>query len=215
MALLACPDCGRAVSDQAPACPGCGRPAGAGAAPFRPAVQAAYHQPPYGQPPGYPQPIARPAPTGATPEQALPHQRAHRKNIVSLVVVAALLLVGVGIGVVRDKNRLEANRGNLGEPERVTGGLGTPTPTPLPNAPIARDEPPPATPGPASLAGARPGNRGLGERCSKDCECESLECKGFKCVARDFVKHPLRDQGASCGFNGDCRSCDCSGFKCR
>ena len=26
MALLACPDCGRAVSASAPACPGCGRP---------------------------------------------------------------------------------------------------------------------------------------------------------------------------------------------
>lgn len=26
MALIDCPDCGKAISDQAPACPNCGRP---------------------------------------------------------------------------------------------------------------------------------------------------------------------------------------------
>jgi hypothetical protein len=30
MSLIKCPDCGREVSDAAPACPGCGRPAAGG-----------------------------------------------------------------------------------------------------------------------------------------------------------------------------------------
>lgn len=33
MGMIACPDCGRAVSDQAPSCPGCGRPILAKASP--------------------------------------------------------------------------------------------------------------------------------------------------------------------------------------
>jgi hypothetical protein len=36
MALLRCPDCGRDVSDQAPACPGCGRPGYRPPQPFQP-----------------------------------------------------------------------------------------------------------------------------------------------------------------------------------
>src|SRR5580692_2276917 len=55
MPLFACPDCGRQVSDAAPACPGCGRPFQATGA-FGPPAPAAY-----GPPPGYaalPQPAA-------------------------------------------------------------------------------------------------------------------------------------------------------------
>jgi hypothetical protein len=59
------------------------------------------------------------------------------------------------------------------------------------------------------------GSRSLGERCSKDCQCESLECKGFKCVVRDYSKHPILDSGSACSFDGDCRSCDCAAFKCK
>ena len=59
------------------------------------------------------------------------------------------------------------------------------------------------------------GDRQLGERCSKDCQCASLECKGFKCVVRDYTKHPILDTGASCAFDGDCKSCDCDRGRCR
>jgi len=58
------------------------------------------------------------------------------------------------------------------------------------------------------------GDRGLGERCTRDCQCESLECKGFRCVARDYSAHPILDKGAACSFDGDCRSCDCAGGRC-
>jgi hypothetical protein len=51
--------------------------------------------------------------------------------------------------------------------------------------------------------------RGLGERCSNDCQCESRECKGFKCIARDYNQHPLLNAGQKCRFKGDCSSCDC------
>lgn len=59
------------------------------------------------------------------------------------------------------------------------------------------------------------GERGLGERCSKDCQCASRECKGFKCVVRDYSAHPALPNGKDCRFDGDCASCDCAAFKCR
>lgn len=52
-------------------------------------------------------------------------------------------------------------------------------------------------------------SRGVGERCSNDCQCDSRECKGFKCVARDYSQHPLLNAGQKCRFKGDCSSCDC------
>jgi hypothetical protein len=51
--------------------------------------------------------------------------------------------------------------------------------------------------------------RGLGERCMTDCACESRECKAFKCVPRDYVKHPLLGAGHACVHNGDCSGCQC------
>jgi hypothetical protein len=51
--------------------------------------------------------------------------------------------------------------------------------------------------------------RGLGERCLSDCACDSRECKGFKCVPRDFGRHPLLAAGHACVHNGDCSSCEC------
>ena len=62
---------------------------------------------------------------------------------------------------------------------------------------------------------AVPMSRGLGERCWKDCDCESRECKKFRCVARNYKKHPLLDAGQKCIFDGDCRSCSCSSGVCR
>lgn len=59
------------------------------------------------------------------------------------------------------------------------------------------------------------GTRGLGERCTHDCQCDSLECKGFKCVVRDYNEHPILPAGAACTFDGDCSSCDCAGGRCR
>jgi hypothetical protein len=59
------------------------------------------------------------------------------------------------------------------------------------------------------------GDRGLGERCTRDCQCASRECKGFKCVARDYNAHPLLPIGKECRFDGDCASCDCAAMKCR
>jgi hypothetical protein len=59
------------------------------------------------------------------------------------------------------------------------------------------------------------GERALGERCSKDCQCASRECKGFKCVVRDYSAHPSLPNGKDCRFDGDCASCDCAAFKCR
>jgi hypothetical protein len=76
-------------------------------------------------------------------------------------------------------------------------------------APVVETDTPAAN---GTIAG-RP--RARGERCTRDCQCESLECKGFRCVTRDFDAHPLLDDGAACLFDGDCRSCDCAGGKCR
>jgi len=59
------------------------------------------------------------------------------------------------------------------------------------------------------------GHRARGERCARDCQCESLECKGFRCVTRDYDTHPLLEEGAACLFDGDCRSCDCASGKCK
>jgi hypothetical protein len=64
-------------------------------------------------------------------------------------------------------------------------------------------------------AEALSGERGLGERCTKDCQCQSRECKGFKCVPRDYASHPSLPNGKDCRFDGDCASCDCAAFKCR
>lgn len=54
------------------------------------------------------------------------------------------------------------------------------------------------------------GSRSLGEGCSKDCQCDSRECKGFKCVRRDLSTHPFVAIGGQCVFDGDCASCDCA-----
>jgi len=59
------------------------------------------------------------------------------------------------------------------------------------------------------------GDRGLGERCTNDCQCASRECKGFKCVTRDYDAHPSLPPGKECRFAGDCASCDCAAFRCR
>jgi len=59
------------------------------------------------------------------------------------------------------------------------------------------------------------GSRSLGEKCTKDCQCASLECKGFKCVKRDLEEHPILPKGSACAFDGDCASCDCAGGSCR
>lgn len=59
------------------------------------------------------------------------------------------------------------------------------------------------------------GSRTLGETCTKDCQCASKECKGFKCITRDLSEHPVLPKGASCAFDGDCGSCDCAGGTCK
>jgi len=59
------------------------------------------------------------------------------------------------------------------------------------------------------------GSRDLGESCTKDCQCESRECKGFKCVKRNLAEHPLAPKGAACVFDGDCASCDCARGSCK
>lgn len=58
------------------------------------------------------------------------------------------------------------------------------------------------------------GSRDNGESCVKDCQCASLECKGFKCVKRDLAEHPLLPKGKACAFDGDCASCDCKRGTC-
>ena len=57
--------------------------------------------------------------------------------------------------------------------------------------------------------------RGLGERCSNDCQCDSRECKLFKCVDRDYNLHPLLRAGQKCRFKGDCAGCSCVAFTCQ
>ena len=51
----------------------------------------------------------------------------------------------------------------------------------------------------------------IGERCLRDGECDSGECKKFQCVIR--IK-PKVDIGARCVFDGDCKSDECKGFVC-
>ena len=59
------------------------------------------------------------------------------------------------------------------------------------------------------------GSRSNGESCSKDCQCSSKECKGFKCVTRDLQEHPVVSNGGACVFDGDCASCDCVRGTCK
>lgn len=56
--------------------------------------------------------------------------------------------------------------------------------------------------------------RSPGERCTHDCQCATRECKGFRCVTRDYNKHPLLGKGTRCSYDGDCRSCACTWGKC-
>jgi hypothetical protein len=56
---------------------------------------------------------------------------------------------------------------------------------------------------------ATPEKRQLGERCTSDCQCASRECSLFKCVVRDYTKHPMLSKGQKCTFDGDCSSCNC------
>jgi hypothetical protein len=51
----------------------------------------------------------------------------------------------------------------------------------------------------------------MGERCLRDGECDSGECKKFQCVKRI---RPKVDIGARCVFDGDCKSDECKGFVC-
>ena len=57
------------------------------------------------------------------------------------------------------------------------------------------------------------GSKGLGERCFRDGECASKECKGFKCVRRSGDR-PLLPNGKACSFDGDCRSDECHKGRC-
>ena len=58
----------------------------------------------------------------------------------------------------------------------------------------------------SALSGAQ-----MGERCLRDGECDSGECKKFQCVKRI---RPKVDIGARCVFDGDCKSDECKGFVC-
>lgn len=51
----------------------------------------------------------------------------------------------------------------------------------------------------------------LGARCTVDRQCQSGECKGFKCVPPFRTKAPL---GARCLVDGDCESLECKGLRC-
>ena len=51
----------------------------------------------------------------------------------------------------------------------------------------------------------------LGERCIRDGECQSGECKKFQCVSRIKPKGEIGDR---CIFDGDCRSDECKKYRC-
>lgn len=57
------------------------------------------------------------------------------------------------------------------------------------------------------------GKGALGAGCVRDNQCRSGECKGLRCVKRDYAKHPLLRNGQNCLFDGDCKSGQCAWYK--
>ncbi len=64
-----------------------------------------------------------------------------------------------------------------------------------------------------ALAISLPANAGkpMGERCIRDGECDSGECKKLQCTIRIKPKGQIGDR---CVFDGDCASDECKKLRC-
>jgi hypothetical protein len=64
-----------------------------------------------------------------------------------------------------------------------------------------------------TLANSMPANaaKQMGDRCIRDGECESGECKKFQCTIRLKPKGQIGDR---CVVDGDCASDECKKLRC-